>query len=186
VTAPISEINRASKTYDAGPPAVDQLSLTGWAAEARAVLGPSGSGKSTLLNVIAGPGKPTSGQVTVGRIRVDALSEAASARYRRKRIGMQSGFPAMTSPETGAPLISPRGDHVTTPNEGCMASTARARPGTPIQSGSGSKVRLATPRFGILGHCVRTAPDAILASAAGPCRLAPPCKAGQRTESRGF
>ena len=32
MTAPISEVNRASKTYDAGPPTVDQLSLTGWAA----------------------------------------------------------------------------------------------------------------------------------------------------------
>ena len=55
MTAPISEINQASKTYDAGPPAVDQLSLTGRAAEARAVLGPSASGKSTLLIVTAGP-----------------------------------------------------------------------------------------------------------------------------------
>ena len=34
MTAPISEINQASQTYDAGATAVDQLSLTGWAAEA--------------------------------------------------------------------------------------------------------------------------------------------------------
>jgi putative ABC transport system ATP-binding protein len=107
VTAPISEINQASKTYDAGPPAVDQLSLTGWAAEARAVLGPSGSGKSTLLNLIAEPDKPTSGQVTVDQIRVGALSEAASARYRGERIGMQSGFPAMTSPENRSAADKP-------------------------------------------------------------------------------
>jgi energy-coupling factor transporter ATP-binding protein EcfA2 len=153
VTAPISEINQASKTYDAGPPAADRLSLTGWAAGARAVPGPSGSGKSTLLNMIAGPDKkPTAGQVTIGQIRVDALSEADAL----------------------------------APGPGGWASTARARPGAPIQSGSGSKARLATPGFGILGHCVRITPDAILASAAGPCRLAPPCQAGQRTESRGL
>jgi putative ABC transport system ATP-binding protein len=92
VTAPIIEISQASKTYDAGPPALDALSLTVQAGEALAVLGPSGSGKSTLLNMIAGLDKPTSGQVTVDGIRVDALSEAASAKHRRKRIGMVFQF----------------------------------------------------------------------------------------------
>jgi putative ABC transport system ATP-binding protein len=68
------------------------VSLSVRAGEALAVLGPSGSGKSTLLNMIAGLDKPTSGEVTVDGIRVDALSEAASARHRRERIGMVFQF----------------------------------------------------------------------------------------------
>jgi putative ABC transport system ATP-binding protein len=56
------------------------------------VLGPSGSGKSTLLNLVAGLDRPDAGTVTVYGVRVDQLGEAASARYRRARIGMVFQF----------------------------------------------------------------------------------------------
>jgi len=92
VTTPIIDVTDASMTYDAGPPALDHVSLTVEAGEALAVLGPSGSGKSTLLNMIAGLDRPGSGQVTVDGVRVDELSEAASARFRRERIGMVFQF----------------------------------------------------------------------------------------------
>jgi putative ABC transport system ATP-binding protein len=92
VTAPIIEIRDVNKRYDDGPPALDGLSLTVAAGEALAVLGPSGSGKSTLLNMIAGLDRPTEGSVSVAGVRVDELSEAASARFRRERIGMVFQF----------------------------------------------------------------------------------------------
>ena len=83
------QLNAVTKRYDSGArPALNSVSLTIASGEAVAVMGPSGSGKSTLLNLIAGLDRPTSGTVTVGGQRIDALSETGAARYRRGRIGM--------------------------------------------------------------------------------------------------
>jgi putative ABC transport system ATP-binding protein len=92
VSAPIIDLRDVSRTYDSGRPSLDELSLTIRAGEAVAVLGPSGSGKSTLLNLIAGLDRPSTGSVTVDGERVDRLSEAASARFRRARVGMVFQF----------------------------------------------------------------------------------------------
>ncbi|MQY08428.1 ABC transporter ATP-binding protein [Actinomadura macrotermitis] len=92
MTAPIIEMRDVSKKYDAGRPALDRLDLTVDTGEALAVLGPSGSGKSTLLNLVAGLDRPSEGRVTVAGLRIDGMSEAASARYRRDRIGMVFQF----------------------------------------------------------------------------------------------
>jgi putative ABC transport system ATP-binding protein len=92
VTTPLIEISEVSKTYNGGPPALGGLSLAVQAGESLAVVGPSGSGKSTLLNLIAGLDRPSSGRVTVDGVRVDKLSETASARFRRTRIGMVFQF----------------------------------------------------------------------------------------------
>lgn len=92
MTAPIIEIRDVIKKYDVERPALADLNLDVQAGEALAVLGRSGSGKSTLLNMIAGLDKPSQGSVTVDGLRVDAMTEAASAKYRRERIGMVFQF----------------------------------------------------------------------------------------------
>jgi putative ABC transport system ATP-binding protein len=83
------ELTDVTKRYPGdGPPAVDRLGLRVAAGEAVAVMGPSGSGKSTLLNLIAGLDRPTGGEVTVAGQRIDTLTEAGVARFRRRQIGM--------------------------------------------------------------------------------------------------
>jgi putative ABC transport system ATP-binding protein len=92
MTTPLIDLQGLSKRYGDGPPALDDLTLTVQPGEAVAVLGPSGSGKSTLLNLIAGLDRPSDGTVTVDGVRVDRLSEAGSALYRRQRIGIVFQF----------------------------------------------------------------------------------------------
>lgn len=52
-----------------------------------ALMGPSGSGKSTLLNIIAGIDRPTSGEVEVGGVNIEAMTDRQLADWRNRHIG---------------------------------------------------------------------------------------------------
>jgi putative ABC transport system ATP-binding protein len=56
------------------------------------VVGPSGNGKSTLLNMITGIDRPTSGQVLVGGLEVNRMSENQLAAWRGKHVGIVFQF----------------------------------------------------------------------------------------------
>jgi putative ABC transport system ATP-binding protein len=51
------------------------------------LMGPSGSGKTTLLNLIGGIDQPTSGEITVGDVKISSLGGAKLAKWRSRNIG---------------------------------------------------------------------------------------------------
>jgi putative ABC transport system ATP-binding protein len=69
-------------------PALNGVSLAVPKGQVTAIMGPSGSGKSTLLNLMAGLDRPTGGVVEVAGRKLNGLSEAALARYRRTTVGL--------------------------------------------------------------------------------------------------
>jgi putative ABC transport system ATP-binding protein len=56
------------------------------------VRGRSGSGKTSLFHLIAGMKKPTSGRVFVGETEMSGLTEAESAKFRRRHVGLVYQF----------------------------------------------------------------------------------------------
>ena len=67
---------------------LDGVSFVAEDGELVVVLGPSGCGKTTLLSRLAGLLSPTSGQITLGDIRVTDLRGGSLASYRRETVGV--------------------------------------------------------------------------------------------------
>jgi ABC-type lipoprotein export system ATPase subunit len=67
--------------------AVDGVDLDIGAGETVAVMGPSGCGKSTLLHLLGGLDRPSGGEVSLNRRRIDDIGEKPLARMRRTDVG---------------------------------------------------------------------------------------------------
>ena len=67
--------------------AVNGVSLEIEEGEICCMKGPSGSGKSTLLHLMAGLDKPSKGAITIGKTRIDKLSENQLALFRQRYVG---------------------------------------------------------------------------------------------------
>jgi putative ABC transport system ATP-binding protein len=81
---------QATKIYGEGEAAVhalDGVDIEFTRQQFTAIMGPSGSGKSTLLHCIAGLDRLTSGEVWLGDVQLEQLSEKVLTKLRRDRVG---------------------------------------------------------------------------------------------------
>jgi putative ABC transport system ATP-binding protein len=85
----VLQVDRVSKTYPSVPPvrALQEVSLTVYAAELVAVVGPSGSGKTTLLHVMGSLDRPNAGTVKITGLDLAGLSDRQLAALRAGRVG---------------------------------------------------------------------------------------------------
>lgn len=67
--------------------ALDGLGFDIYKGEFVAIVGASGSGKSTLLNMLAGLEKPTKGEIEIGRVHIEKMTERQLVSFRREKVG---------------------------------------------------------------------------------------------------
>lgn len=93
--APLIDLKNIHKVYqtDAGEfPALKGINLEINAGEFVSVIGKSGSGKTTLINMLTGIDRPTQGELLIGGVPIDQLSEGEIAKWRGKQIGVVFQF----------------------------------------------------------------------------------------------
>ena len=89
------KIENVSKSYQRDSlkiPVLENINIEISQGQFLALMGPSGSGKTTLLNLIGGIDKPSAGDIDIGGIRVNRLSESALAAWRARHIGFVFQF----------------------------------------------------------------------------------------------
>lgn len=85
---PALAVRNATKLYQGGVRALDDVSLTVERGELLAIVGPSGSGKSTLLHLMGTLDRPSSGTVEVDGQDVSDLPDRRLSALRARRIGL--------------------------------------------------------------------------------------------------
>lgn len=83
----LNDVYRAYRMGQERILAVNGVSLEIEEGEICCMKGPSGSGKSTLLHLMAGLDKPSKGTITIGKTRIDTLSENQLALFRQRYVG---------------------------------------------------------------------------------------------------
>jgi putative ABC transport system ATP-binding protein len=89
------KIENVSKSYQRDSikiPVLDNINLTINDGDFLALMGPSGSGKTTLLNLMGGIDKPSRGDVYIGDVAINRLSESSLATWRARHIGFVFQF----------------------------------------------------------------------------------------------
>jgi ABC-type lipoprotein export system ATPase subunit len=95
---PVAVLEQIVKRYGEGASArvvLDHVDASFRPGRLSLVVGRSGSGKTTLLNMLAGLGRPTSGEVILFDTPVSALSRGQLARLRRTSIGVVGQEPGL-------------------------------------------------------------------------------------------
>jgi putative ABC transport system ATP-binding protein len=95
MAATLVRLENVSKSYHRDSlkiPVLDNINLDVAEGDFLALMGPSGSGKTTLLNLIGGIDKPSSGEIEVGEIKINRLSESSLAAWRARHIGFVFQF----------------------------------------------------------------------------------------------
>ncbi len=87
---PVVEVSGLGKTVDNGGEQLvilQDISFSVMSGETVAIIGASGSGKSTLLGLLAGLDAPSSGEVRLDGVSLNALDEDQLARLRGRALG---------------------------------------------------------------------------------------------------
>lgn len=82
------QVTDVTKVYKNQPrPGLEHVSFEVNEGEFLGIMGASGSGKTTLLNVLSTIDAPTSGDISMGKIKIQKLNQTQAADFRKNNLG---------------------------------------------------------------------------------------------------